>query len=193
MKKKEKLILCLYTIFVILYYTLYMKHYILYTDGACRGNPGPGGRWFILLQAHDVIEKKSGFAPQTTNNVMELSAVLFGIQYICQTNNIQINNNHPSVGGLFSNFSNDIFYETITIDIYLDSQYVRQGVLDYLEDRKKRWRKTSRKKLIKNLTLWQELDKLLWLFSIQRHWVKGHTGDRYNEMADTLACSAIDW
>lgn len=170
-----------------------MKHYILYTDGACRGNPGPGGRWFVVLYKNKVVEKKSGAKFQTTNNEMELSAVLYGIKYICQTNSILVNNKELCINSLFSNGSDKGFSEIITLDIYLDSQYVRQGVLDYLEDRKKRWRKTSRRKVIKNLELRKELDNYLWLISINRYWVKGHNGDSYNEMADILASSAIDW
>lgn len=170
-----------------------MKNFTLYTDGACKGNPGPGGRWFILLSEDNVIKKMSGAKSQTTNNEMELSAVLFGIKYVCQTNNILENSKESYSNGLFSDSVTNKSIEWITLDVYLDSQYVRQWVLDYLQDWKKRWRKTSRKKLIKNIELRQELDIYLWLFLIQWHWVKGHNGNTYNEMADVLASSAIDW
>jgi ribonuclease HI len=85
-----------------------------------------------------MVEKMSGPKFQTTNNEMELSAVLYGIKYICQTNNIKVDKSELYTNSLFSNNSDKIFSEKITLDIYLDSQYVRQGVLDYLEDRKKR-------------------------------------------------------
>lgn len=164
-----------------------MVKYSIYTDWACSGNPGPGWWGFVILENWIELLRKNGSKNFTTNNEMELSAVLNAIKHICQTYWIY---------NLNDIYSNTIFWNihknsSIHLHIYLDSQYVRQWVLDYLSDWKKRWRKTVKKKVIKNLELRQELDLYLWLFIIDWYRVKSHNGDKYNEIADLLATSAV--
>ncbi len=140
-----------------------MKVYI-YTDGACRGNPGPGG-WGAVLRYGDKEKHLKGAEILTTNNRMELSAAinaLRGLNRECE------------------------------IELTTDSQYVRNGIQTWLKDWKKNNWRTSSKKPVKNQDLWEELDKEVLRHQINWHWVKGHSGHPENELADQLANEAID-
>lgn len=141
-----------------------MTPVVIYTDGACRGNPGPGG-WGAVLSAGEHVKEISGAEPETTNNRMELTAAIRALNAL---------NRHCQVR------------------LYTDSQYVRTGVTEWLEQWKARdWRTASRKP-VKNIDLWQALDAELSRHTIEWHWVKGHAGVPGNEHADRLANEAID-
>ncbi|MBT8141819.1 MAG: ribonuclease HI [Gammaproteobacteria bacterium] len=145
-----------------------LPHVVIYTDGACRGNPGPGG-WGVILRAqgkHNGISKTlKGAEEQTTNNRMELMAAIMALR-------------------AFIKFS--------LVDLHTDSRYVQQGIRDWLEGWKKRGWKTAAKKPVKNQDLWQALDKETGRHEITWHWVKGHAGHEDNEIADQLANEALD-
>ncbi len=140
-----------------------MKHVEIYTDGACSGNPGPGG-WGALLRYGEHEKELSGFDADTTNNRMEMMAV---IQALSALKN------------------------SCKIDLYTDSTYVKDGVEKWLEGWKARNWRTASKKPVKNQDLWQDLDTQLGRHSIAWHWVKGHSGHEENERVDTLARDAI--
>lgn len=136
----------------------------LFTDGACRGNPGPGG-WGVLLREEGHEWTLSGSEMSTTNNRMELAAAINGLAY---------------------------FTEDREIALTTDSQYVRQGITQWIHGwRRNGWR-TSAKQPVKNQDLWQALDALAAKHSVSWHWVKGHSGHPENEQADALANAAID-
>jgi ribonuclease HI len=136
----------------------------LFTDGACRGNPGPGG-WGVLLREESHEWTLSGSEMNTTNNRMELAAAINGLAY---------------------------FTEAREIALTTDSQYVRQGITQWIHGwRRNGWR-TSAKQPVKNQDLWQALDALAAKHSVSWHWVKGHSGHPENEQADALANAAID-
>ena len=136
----------------------------LYTDGACRGNPGPGG-WGALLRFGGVERELSGADPATTNNRMELTAVIRGLEALklpCR------------------------------VAVTTDSEYVRKGITEWIERwRRNGWR-TADRKPVKNEDLWRRLDELNALHTVEWHWVKGHAGHAENERADRLATGAID-
>src|SRR5688500_7548166 len=136
----------------------------IYTDGACRGNPGPGG-WAALLIAGTNEREISGAETLTTNNRMELTAVIRALEAL----------NRPVKG-----------------DVYTDSQYVRKGILEWRPQRKARGWKTADKKPVKNQDLWLSLDDLVHRHDLAWHWVKGHSGNAGNERVDALANRAID-
>jgi len=136
----------------------------IYTDGACRGNPGPGG-WGALLIAGGNERELSGAETLTTNNRMELTAVIRALEAL----------KRPVQGNL-----------------YTDSQYVRKGVLEWMPQWKARGWKTADKKPVKNQDLWQALDDLVHRHKLEWHWVKGHSGNAGNERVDDLANRAID-
>jgi len=136
----------------------------IFTDGACRGNPGPGG-WGALLRWKGKEKKISGSAPHTTNNRMELQAAIEGLTALTQG---------------------------CTVDLYTDSQYLRQGMTTWLAQWKKKGWRNSKKEPVKNADLWETLDKLATQHDIRWHWVKGHAGHPENEIADALATDAID-
>jgi ribonuclease HI len=136
----------------------------MYTDGACRGNPGPGG-WGVILSYRDQNKTLSGYEPQTTNNRMELTAAIEGLQALSRTCDIELNT---------------------------DSKYVLQGISEWIESWKTNGWKTAAKKPVKNVDLWQLLDEQVKNHRIRWHWVKGHTGIEGNERADQLANVAID-
>ena len=136
----------------------------LFTDGACRGNPGPGG-WGVLLREEGHEWTLSGSEMNTTNNRMELAAAINGLAY---------------------------FTEAKEIALTTDSQYVRQGITQWIHGwRRNGWR-TSAKQPVKNQDLWQALDALAAKHSVSWHWVKGHSGHPENEQADALANASID-
>ena len=136
----------------------------IYTDGACRGNPGPGG-WGALIQMGAHEKKIKGGTADTTNNRMELSAAIEALRALKRP---------------------------CEIDLYTDSQYVKRGILEWMENWKKRNWKTADKKPVKNRELWEVLDQQVDRHKIEWHWVKGHSGNPGNEAADQLANEAID-
>jgi ribonuclease HI len=136
----------------------------IYTDGACRGNPGPGG-WAAVLTAGGREKEIFGAQPQTTNNRMELQAVIEALQAL----------NRP-----------------VKVRLYTDSQYVRRGILEWLAQWKARGWKTADKKPVKNQDLWQLLEAAASRHRIEWHWVPGHAGIAGNERCDALANAAID-
>lgn len=137
---------------------------VIYTDGACRGNPGPGG-WGAILSYQDTEKKLKGFDPETTNNRMELTAVIESLRSLKRSCVVELNT---------------------------DSKYVLQGINDWIVNWKKNGWKTAAKKPVKNVDLWQQLDEQSCRHEINWHWVKGHSGNPGNEMADQLANDAID-
>jgi ribonuclease HI len=136
----------------------------IYTDGACRGNPGPGG-WAALLLKGGAERELSGAATLTTNNRMELQAVIEALQALKRA---------------------------VRARIYTDSQYVRLGITEWLAGWKARGWKTSDRKPVKNQDLWLQLDALVAGHELEWHWVKGHSGVPGNERVDALANAAID-
>lgn len=140
-----------------------MKEVALFTDGACSGNPGPGG-WGVILRYGAHEKELNGGAAATTNNRMELQAVIEGLSALkgrCH------------------------------VTVHTDSKYVLEGVTKYLVNWKMRGWKTADKKEVKNLDLWQQLDALLPLHRVEWVWVKGHAGHAENERADALARAGI--
>lgn len=141
-----------------------MKHVIMYTDGACRGNPGPGG-WGVWLQSGEHSKELYGAEALTTNNRMELTAAIKGLAAL---------------------------HSPCRVALYTDSQYVRKGITEWLPRWKQNGWKTSARKPVKNDDLWRLLDELAARQQVEWHWVKGHSGDAGNERADSLANLAID-
>lgn len=140
-----------------------MKNVEIFTDGACKGNPGPGG-WGALLRFGDTEKSLCGGEPQTTNNRMELMAAIEALKAL---------------------------NETCAVELTTDSQYVRKGVTEWIVNWKKNGWKTAAKKPVKNADLWQLLDDEVAKHKVNWHWVKGHTGHRENEIADDLANQGI--
>jgi ribonuclease HI len=136
----------------------------IFTDGACKGNPGPGG-WGVLLRYGDTEKKLFGGAAETTNNRMELQAAIEGLKAL--------------------NRQCDVVLTT-------DSQYVRKGITEWIDGWKKKGWKNSQKKPVKNAELWQQLDRLAQQHNIKWQWVKGHSGHRENEIADQLANKGVE-
>ena len=136
----------------------------IFTDGACRGNPGPGG-WAALLRSQGVEKMFSGAEPETTNNQMELMAAIQGLEALKRTSSV-----------------------TLTTD----SQYVRQGITQWIHGWKRNGWKTSQKQPVKNKELWQRLDAAVENHDVQWQWVKGHSGHVENERVDQAANEAID-
>ena len=165
----------------ILFYILFARHVALhatkigqqktvknsveiYTDGACRGNPGPGG-WGVSLRYNGQQKNMHGGELQTTNNRMELMAAITGLETLTRP---------------------------CTVKLYTDSKYVLDGITSWMDAWKKRGWKTANKKPVKNIELWQRLDAATSDHDITWIWVKGHSGDEGNELADELANRAID-
>ena len=139
------------------------KSISIWTDGACSGNPGPGG-WGALIKYPNLTKKLSGSEPHTTNNRMEILAVINALK------SINLN---------------------LKITIYTDSKYVKDGITSWIHNWKINNWKNSQKKDVKNKDLWQELDGLTQKIDINWQWVKGHSGNIENDIADKLATSAI--
>ena len=141
-----------------------MKQVEIFTDGACSGNPGPGG-WGVVLRYDGHEKHLSGAVAATTNNRMELTAVIEGLKAL---------------------------KKPCSIDVTTDSQYVRNGITEWIIQWKQRGWKTSNKKPVKNVDLWQVLDAEAARHEVRWHWVRGHSGHPENEIADTLATQAIE-
>jgi len=141
-----------------------VKQVTIYTDGACKGNPGPGGWGAALRYGHhekQIFDGELG----TTNNRMELTAAIEALK---------------------------LLKTSCEVALYTDSQYVRKGVLEWMANWKKRGWKTAAKQPVKNQDLWQALDEQISRHSVEWHWVKGHSGDPGNELADELANLGVE-
>lgn len=136
----------------------------IYTDGACRGNPGPGG-WGVVLRYKAREKTLYGGELHTTNNRMELMAAIAGLEALKRYSRVALTT---------------------------DSQYVKRGITEWMADWKRRGWKTADRKPVKNVDLWQRLDGLVEKHQVSWHWVRGHTGHADNERADALANQAID-
>lgn len=141
-----------------------MKNIEIFTDGACRGNPGPGG-WGVLLRYSGQEKTLHGGEANTTNNRMELTAAIKALEALREACNVVLTT---------------------------DSQYVRKGITEWLAGWKRNGWKTAAKKPVKNADLWQALDELSSKHTIDWRWVKGHSGHRENEICDELANLGID-
>lgn len=141
-----------------------MKHVEIFTDGACRGNPGPGG-WGALLRCNGRERKLFGGEAQTTNNRMELQAAIESLRAL---------------------------KEPCEVTLTTDSAYVRDGITRWLPNWKQKGWKTASRQPVKNVDLWQALDEQSLRHRIKWHWVKGHSGHRENDIADQLANRGID-
>ncbi len=136
----------------------------IYADGACKGNPGPGG-WGVLLRSGGREKEMYGGTPDTTNNRMELTAVIEALAALKGRRRVRV---------------------------YTDSRYVQKGISEWIHDWKRRGWRTADKKAVKNADLWMRLDELARGHEIEWHWVKGHAGHPENERADALANLGID-
>jgi len=138
-----------------------MNSVVIYTDGACKGNPGPGG-WGVLLRSEAAVKELYGGEAQTTNNRMELTAVIQALQALKRP---------------------------CRVTLWLDSEYVRKGITEWLPGWKAKGWKTAARQPVKNVDLWQQLDALVQQggHAIDWRWVRGHAGDPGNERADALA------
>ncbi len=140
----------------------------IYTDGGCSGNPGPGGWAYVIIDGETIIDEKWGAEKNTTNNRMELSAALEGLNRVMELG-----------------IKADIF------TIYTDSQYLQKGITEWITNWKKNNWKTSKKEAVKNQELWIALDTLASCMNIHWKWVKGHAGNMYNERCDQMTQDAI--
>lgn len=137
---------------------------VMYTDGACKGNPGPGG-WGVVLQHGDHEKTLFGGEQQTTNNRMELTAAIEGLQALKRD---------------------------CRVELYTDSVYVKDGITRWLTNWKRNGWKTAAKKPVANQDLWEQLDALCARHDVHWHWVKGHAGHPGNEQADALANQGVE-
>ena len=135
----------------------------IYSDGACRGNPGPGG-WGVLLRSRGAEKELWGGEADTTNNRMELTAVIRALEALKRPSRVRL---------------------------YTDSQYVQKGISVWIRQWKRRGWRTADRKPVKNVDLWQRLDELAAVHDVEWHWVRGHAGHIENERADRLANKGI--
>lgn len=136
----------------------------IFTDGACRGNPGPGG-WGVLLRFNGVQKELYGAEADTTNNRMELTAAIRGLHELKRPCRVRLTT---------------------------DSSYLKNGITQWMPDWKRRDWRTANKKPVKNADLWLQLDEVAARHDVEWHWVRGHSGHEENELADMLANKAID-
>jgi len=139
-------------------------HVVIYTDGGCAPNPGPGG-WAAILRSGDHLKELKGGEPVSTNNRMELMAAISALEAL----------KRPSL-----------------VDMHIDSQYVRDGIMKYINTWKRNGWRTAAKEPVKNQDLWQRLDSARSQHTVRWHWVRGHSGDFYNDRADELVREARD-
>lgn len=141
-----------------------MSEVVLFTDGACRGNPGPGG-WGVVLRYRDHEKHLQGSEPDTTNNRMELLAAIRGLEALKRP---------------------------CRVTLYTDSRYLHDGISEWLPRWKRNGWRTASRKPVKNADLWRRLDELTARHEVHWHWLRGHAGSPGNELADELANRAID-
>jgi ribonuclease HI len=139
------------------------KRVVVHTDGACSGNPGPGG-WGVILQWGEHKKELKGGEPNTTNNRMELTAAIMALESLKRP---------------------------CTVDVHTDSEYLRNGITAWIKNWKRNGWRTADRKPVKNVDLWQRLDAALSRHKVHWHWVRGHAGHHLNERADERARAAI--
>jgi len=135
----------------------------IHTDGACSGNPGPGG-WGAILSFGEHHKELMGGEPHTTNNRMELTAAISALEALKRS---------------------------CAVDLYTDSEYLRNGITNWINGWKRNGWRTADRKPVKNVDLWRRLDEALKTHHVRWHWVKGHAGHAMNERADELACEGL--
>jgi len=146
-----------------------MNKIIIYTDGACSGNPGPGGYAAIIILSNNKEIHLSGGEESTTNNRMEMMGLITSLEYI----------------------KKEALDSDSTIEYHIDSQYLIKGVTEWMPGwKKKNWKSSTG--LVKNRDLWEKIDTLIIGLNISWNWVKGHNDDTYNELADTLARAEVE-
>lgn len=145
-----------------------MNEIVIYTDGGCHGNPGPGGWGAVIIEGNDITQL-SGGEPDTTNNRMELSAAIKALEAVFNREDLR----------------------TGEINVFSDSQYVKNGITSWIKNWKKNGWKTAAKKPVLNKDLWVRLDELYNALNVSWQWVKGHAGVKYNEMCDQLCQTEI--
>lgn len=145
-----------------------MDEIVIYTDGGCSGNPGPGG-WGIVVIAGGVAKQLSGGEKLTTNNRMELTAAIMALTVVRNTEG----------------------FSKIPVTVNIDSQYVKNGITSWIKSWKNKGWKTADKKPVKNQDLWEQLDALNSSLNVTWNWVKGHAGVEYNEICDQLCQNEI--
>lgn len=141
---------------------------IIYTDGGCHGNPGPGG-WACVVIADGEARQLSGGDKLTTNNKMELTAAINALSVVCNTERLR----------------------SCPVELHIDSQYVKNGITSWINSWKKKGWLTADKKPVKNRDLWEKLDHLNSSLNVEWKWVKGHAGVEYNELCDQLCQKEI--
>ncbi len=141
----------------------------IYTDGGCIGNPGPGGWAFVAIQ-RETTETRNGAVKETTNNRMELTAVIEALEFVRGRSDME---------------------RKLQIRIVTDSEYVRRGISEWIHNWIRNGWQTSNKKPVKNKDLWMRLNGLQEPYSVEWSWVKGHSGNTYNELCDRLVQEAI--
>ncbi len=142
---------------------------VIYTDGGCSGNPGPGG-WAFVLNDGSVRRERSGGSPATTNNRMELTAVIEALKTV----------------------QSELKDAGRPIELYTDSQYVKNGISAWIHNWERNGWQTSNKKPVKNKEYWQKLKALTDKLSVEWHWVKGHSGNELNERCDQMVRQEMD-
>lgn len=142
---------------------------IIYTDGGCSGNPGPGG-WAYVIAEGDDEHSASGGETLTTNNRMELTAAIEALAAVTRNET----------------------WKTRDISVFCDSQYVKNGITSWIDNWKRKGWKTADKKDVKNRDLWERLDVLASSLNVTWNWVRGHAGIHYNEMCDRLCTAEIE-
>lgn len=147
---------------------MFMSNIVIYTDGGCHGNPGPGGWGAVIIDGNDV-HTLSGGEKNTTNNRMELMAAIKSLQAIVSNEQ----------------------WKSEEINVFSDSQYVKNGITSWIKNWKKNDWKTAAKKPVLNQDLWMQLDELYNALNVNWQWVKGHAGVKYNEMCDQLCQAEI--
>ena len=154
----------------------------IYTDGGCSGNPGPGGWAYVIIQktgqSESICREEWGGEKNTTNNRMELIAVISALQYLKAQKSLGLGGNSQQG-------------QSLCITVHTDSQYVQKGITEWIRNWKRNSWRTKDKKPVKNKDLWLELDMLAGEFSVKWEWIQGHAGNTYNEHCDSLVQKAI--
>ncbi|MBR1911359.1 MAG: ribonuclease HI [Treponema sp.] len=145
-----------------------MSNIVIYTDGGCHGNPGPGGWGAVIIDGND-LHQLSGGEKNTTNNRMELMAAIQSLKAVISSEN----------------------WKQAEVNVFSDSQYVKNGITTWIKNWKKNGWKTAAKKPVLNKDLWMQLDELYNSLNVNWQWVKGHSGVTYNEMCDQLCQTEI--